>query len=259
MIKTNKRIWELDFIRGCCVLLMVLDHTLFDLGMVFFSQWFPAGGSGLLHTLCHFAANFYWMHPLRSIIQPSIVMIFILICGISCGFSRSNLRRGLKLLGIALLLTTATYALDRLMGYTDFFIIRFGILHMLAFSILLFAGLRRCGRWLTFICGLLLAALGLWFGANPIANSGLIPYILGIGSGSYSSDYFPLLPWVGYFLIGGALTALLYRKRISFFPNHGEGRALKPFMWLGKHALWIYVLHQPIIYGLLYVIGLLAV
>lgn len=257
-IPPYNRIWELDFIRGLCVLLMIADHALFDLGFVFLDQWFPQGGNGLLFALCDFARDFYWFHPLRSIIQPLVVMCFMLISGISCGFSRSNLKRGLKLLGVALLLTAATYAMDRILGYTDYFIIRFGILHLLAISILLYGWLRRYGRWPSLLLGLLLAAAGLWFGAHPVAAEGLLPFILGIGSGSYSADYFPLLPWAGFFLLGGGLTTMLYRERRSYFPTRVQRRSARLTLFVGRHALWVYILHQPVIYGCLLLLGLLA-
>lgn len=257
-LRTN-RIWELDFIRGLCVLLMILDHALFDLGFVFLEQWFPGGGEGLLPALCRFARDFYWGHPLRVLIQPLVVLAFMLVSGISCGFSRSNLRRGLKLLAVALLLTLATYALDCALGYTDNFIIRFGILHLLAVSILLYGWISRFGRWPALTLGLALALAGLWFGAHPLTAEGLLPYILGAGGGSYSADYYPLLPWAGYFLIGGALTTALYRERQSRFPCRGQGRALKPLLFLGRHALAAYVLHQPVIYGLLLLTGYMLV
>ena len=49
----RERIWELDFIRGLCVFLMIFDHMMFDLAYVFNDAWFPGGeGQGLLYYLC---------------------------------------------------------------------------------------------------------------------------------------------------------------------------------------------------------------
>ena len=56
----RQRIWELDFIRGLCVALMILDHLFYDLGFVFPQQWFADGGSGIIYDICYFARNFYW-------------------------------------------------------------------------------------------------------------------------------------------------------------------------------------------------------
>lgn len=67
---------------------------------------------------------------------------FIGSCGISCSLSRSNLKRGLKLLAVALALSGATALMDLIMDQQSFFI-SFGVLHMLALSMLAYAGLSR--------------------------------------------------------------------------------------------------------------------
>lgn len=252
-----ERIWELDAIRGVCVLLMVLDHALYDLGFLFGPAWFPQGGEGALAALCGFARGFYWTHPLRVIARYFVLACFIGVCGVCCSFSRSNWRRGFKLLAVALLLTMVTAGMDAFSGHGDFYIIRCGVLHMLAASILVYAAMQRAPRLLVACCGLLLAALGLYFAAHPLAWSGVLPYVLGVGPGSYSADYFPLLPWMGYFLTGAVLGTLLYRQKRSYFQAHGQGKAWRPFRFLGRHALWAYLLHQPLVYGLLLALGAL--
>lgn len=54
----RQRIWELDFIRGLCVALMILDHLFYDLGFVFPQQWFADGGSGIIYDICYFCPQF---------------------------------------------------------------------------------------------------------------------------------------------------------------------------------------------------------
>jgi len=255
----RQRIWELDFIRGLCVALMIMDHTFYDLGFVFLGQWFPAGGGGLLYGLCDFARNFYWFHPARIVVHALALICFIGICGLCCSFSASNLKRGLKLLAVALLLTAATWGMDLLYGSRDSFIIRFGILHLLALSILAYELLRKLPRRSILLLGLAMAALGWYFQARPTLWSGLVPFALGVGGGSYSADYFPVLPWMGYYLAGAALTGgLLYKEKRSYFPGRGQGKGLRPLLFLGRHSLAAYIVHQPAVYGLLLLIGRLA-
>ena len=251
------RIWELDAIRGVCVVLMILDHVLYDLGFLFGPAWAAAAPESMIAAVCTFVSDIYWLHPLRLIVRSFVLAGFIGICGICCSFSRSNLRRGLKLLAVALLLTLVTAAMDAFSGYTDFYIIRFGVLHMLAISILLYALLQRLPWPLLVLFGLLLIAVGKYYSTQPVAWSGLLPFVLGIGDGSYSADYFPLLPYSGYFLLGAALGVFPYRKKQSRFPHGGSGAAWRPFCFLGRHALWAYLLHQPLVYGLLLLLGLL--
>ena len=70
-----------------------------------------------------------------------------------------------------------------------------------------------------------------------------------------SSDYFPLLPYLGFFLMGSALGRSLYRNKTSLLPKVNERNFIIRFLSLcGKQSLWIYLLHQPILSGIFYVI-----
>lgn len=252
---TRRRIWELDFIRGFCVTMMILDHLLYDLGYVFFSQWFDAADAdNPIYTVCYFAGHLYWDHPLRLIIRALILAGFIGSCGISCSLSRSNLKRGLKLLLVALALSAVTAGLDRVMDSRSFFI-SFGVLHMLAVSILVYAGLRRFGMLPCLLLGAIIVLLG-WLVHPELSQSDcFFLYILGLSDKGLSADYFPLIPYLGWFLVGAAVGGRLYKNKRSFFPDKGKSRVWKPFLWLGRHALLVYVLHQPAIYGLLLFLG----
>ena len=80
-----------------------------------------------------------------------------------------------------------------------------------------------------------------------------VPFFFGfVSSGFYSADYFPILPWIFVFLLGtwlggkireGKLPERFYTARFPFFPK------------VGRHALLIYILHQPILAGLCFLIG----
>lgn len=66
----------------------------------------------------------------------------------------------------------------------------------------------------------------------------------------YSTDYFALLPWLflfwaGYFLYGVVGRQRMEPLRCSVCP---------PLGWLGRHSLLLYLLHQPVIYGVLLVV-----
>ena len=66
------------------------------------------------------------------------------------------------------------------------------------------------------------------------------------GSDFYSDDYFPLIPWIfmylcGYFLSPAVVEAC--RKR--------PGKRVEPLTFMGRRSLVVYMLHQPIVYGLL--------
>ncbi len=70
-------------------------------------------------------------------------------------------------------------------------------------------------------------------------------------------DYFPILPWFGLVLVGIFLGNTLYRDYKRRFPikdvsNHPISRA---FIFLGRNSLIIYLLHQPILIAVLYLLG----
>ena len=62
-------------------------------------------------------------------------------------------------------------------------------------------------------------------------------------AGFYSSDYFPLLPWLFLFWVGYYLWPLIR----SWKPLQ---RKVPVFSALGRLCLPVYVVHQPVCYGL---------
>lgn len=255
------RIWELDFVRGFCIILMIIDHTLYDLAFVFRYQWFGGQESqGILYWLTNFAATDFFPSTFRDIAWWIAVFLFVFICGISCSFSHSNLKRGLRLVGVALLLTLVTYGMDWYLAQADQFTIRFGVLHMLAASILLYCLLRRTGSLFLLLLSFFCIAAGIYFLHIPLDSPITYSAILVRSTAEFhSADYFPLLPWFGFFLAGAALGPLLYRERRSFCPRRGAAAWKSPILFIGRHSLVFYVIHQPLVYGILILTGMLFV
>ena len=95
-------------------------------------------------------------------------------------------------------------------------------------------------RWLGF-GGLRLALPDAWYANYFTAFFGFPPFDF------YSTDYFALLPWLflfwaGYFLHGVVGRARMEPLRRSVCPALG---------WMGRHSLVLYLLHQPVLYGVL--------
>ena len=248
--KTENRIWELDFIRGFCICLMIMDHTLYDLAYVFRERWFPDGASGgILYALCEFAHSWYFPWVVRDFFWCTTVFCFIFICGISCSFSRSNLKRGLKLAGVAIALSIFTYGADYFSGQNDQFTIRFGVLHMLAACILLYCLLRPLSAKWRFVIAFAAIAPGLVFSFRPMATDvQFFALFVHTTSGFRSADYFPLLPWLGYFLLGTLVGPALYKNRTSLFKTRVRDHACRPILFVGRHSLFFYLFHQPLVY-----------
>ncbi|MDR2524854.1 MAG: DUF1624 domain-containing protein [Oscillospiraceae bacterium] len=228
----HSRYFALDALRGLAVVAMVLYHACFTFGEIY---------GGAVWTKAYAA-----LAP----VQPWIAVTFILICGICASLARSNWRRGLRLLIAAVLVSVVTWGLDQRIPGT---FISFGILHFLAVSMLLFAPLRGLLRkipalpqLLMFLAAFLVLLLVFDNGSLPLPQTDHFAlYILGFPSATLrSADYFALLPWIFLFFAGTGIGIYGARGR---FPAFLRRDVCKPMQWIGRHAFWIYLAHQPVL------------
>lgn len=256
VVSPRARIHFLDELRGLCVLLMVGHHALYTVGFLFGSDW------------CKQAFHFF-----EPVFSPLFASLFFVICGISCHLSHSNLLRGLKLLGVAVGMSAVLY----FVMYDA--MIWFGVLHMLACSILLCWAItplvRRIPGWVgMLVCAVLFVLFAHWpyvgassgyfeggyFGIPGVFEwywpaswqSATLLNPLGIGA-IRSADYYPLLPWSFAVLFG-----MFLGKYAEKFPKWMSRRHVPPLSVVGRYAIWAYILHQPIIYGVCYLVKLLV-
>ena len=231
----KNRIWELDALRGLCILGMIALHFLFDLTGLF----------GIIH----------WEFPgwLRFIMDWGGV-VFFLISGICATLGTHCVRRGLIVLGCGLVVSAVTAGMYLLGMAADAIIIWFGVLHCLGVCMILWFFFRRLPTPALGVLAALFIALGLWFRGITVESRWL--FWLGLlYDGFATSDYFPLLPFLGFFLAGAALGRLLYRERRTLLPAvNAGGPVLRVLQWTGRWSLPIYMLHQPILTGLIYLI-----
>lgn len=222
----KKRIDIIDALRGLSVTLMVIHHLLFDL-------WQFLGAPSWLFT-----------NPVFDVLQVFFAGLFIFLSGVSSQFSRSNIKRGIKVLLIAFAFTVVTS-----LPFVDMPIL-FGVLHLLGFSMLVYGLTRKVWDQIPRIVApvlfiVLIAASALAVKLIPVQA----PYLWMFGwytSEFFSADYFPIFPWFFVFLLGTwagfyikerKLPEWFYEKKIAFFPA------------VGRKSLLIYILHQPVIYG----------
>jgi uncharacterized membrane protein len=235
----SARIWEIDFLRGLSIILMVFYHVLYDLSEM--------GGMRTVLGIGINLSGLFWL-----VAQNFFAGLFIILCGISSTLSRSNIRRALKLLGFAVIITAVTYI------YNSSSAIHFGILHCLGVCILIYGLTFEKSKPLTCV-GVaavvfgLSAALFLFMRNVPVRFNWLLP--LGITSTTYTSlDYFPLLPWLGVYLAGAALGKSVYARRQTLIPKRLPETFINA---AGRHSLLIYIIHQPVILAALYLAGLI--
>lgn len=231
----KERVYALDWIRGIAVLGMILHHALFAVEQV---GWL----FGYDIDFWVLDTKVFW------VLQEVFVGAFLLISGICTAFSRNVLRRGLIVSGAALLITLVTGILLPAIGVIGLEI-WFGILHMFGLSMLLY-GLFTCKkRWVPVVTGVVLFVLylavitcrGMAWADNALAVIGVLP------EGFYSADYYPLLPYFFLFLAGTFLGPAVRDHRL---PQGFYTLRWRPIEWIGRHSLWIYLAHQPVIFGL---------
>lgn len=223
-----KRVEALDVWRSLCVFGMMVYHAIYDLAL------FGRLDGAVLRTL-----------PVQAL-HWSVAAGFILISGIAARFSRGGLRRGFAVFctGLAVTLATTWVGLP----------VCFGILHFLGAAMMLCARLRptlfpeeRGPRpWQPALFLALFALTAVWTGHVTVPARWLYP--LGFRyAGFYSADYYPLLPWIFLYALGAWLGGVILVHRDSrlftrCFPL--------PLTFAGRHSLLIYLLHQPVLYGL---------
>jgi uncharacterized membrane protein len=254
------RYWEVDALRGVAVLAMVVYHLMWDL-------WYWQIVPNLV------LSDGFWRYWQRFTAGTFLILVGVSLAiayrrmrqryGDEARLFPSFCRRGLKIVGVGMLITIVIAATG--VGYVDF-----GILHLIGVATILVYPLLRFtwvnfGLWVLFsVVGKQLASMhwdggwyvlqfGAWWG-EPFFLSGRWLAPLGMTPTAYAAlDYFPLLPWLGVVLLGVFFGNLIYspdRRRVPL-PDWEKTLPGTLLAFLGRHSLLIYVVHQPLIIGIL--------
>jgi uncharacterized membrane protein len=238
-----RRIPGLDMARGVAILCMASYHFSWDLE--YFHYLEPGTTS----------SGLFWLYA--RLIASSF--LFMAGASLSLGHGRGIngqkfLRRFAVIVAAALGITIVT-SIAMPQGA-----IYFGILHQMALASLLGLFVLRWPSPVLILIGVVALALPS-FARNPLFDE---PWLLWVGLSEtvpHSNDYVPLLPWIAPFLFGMASTKLLINSRFlekfqSEKPvHHPVGRALT---YAGRHSLTIYLVHQPLLFGLVWCIAQVA-
>ncbi len=230
----KSRIWELDAFRGFCILCVILVHAVYDL------QAF-AGLNLIIHPIFRFIMNYGGV-------------IFVLISGICVNLGRSSFCRGLVVFACGMGISLVTYAMISMGMMSQSVSIWFGVLHLLGVSMMLYPLVRKLPKGALLAVAVIIIGLGYWFGTLTVINPYLFP--LGLKSSGFSAgDYFPLFPHFGWFLLGAFLGKTVYQKKETLFPKvPATNGAVRFLSFCGRHSLWIYLGHQPLVFGLIMLI-----
>ena len=229
----TERVQAVDALRGLAIIAMIVYHFAFDL------RFFGV-------TRADFENDPFWLTA-----RAGIVASFLSIAGISAVLAdRAGVRalRFARRIGevalCAVLVSMASYFV-----FPQTFIY-FGILHCVAVSLVIARPLVR-HPWLSVAFGTAIIVAGLvfshpWFDARSTSWIGFTTHK------PATQDYVPLFPWLGVVLLGvGAGHALVSNRfrTLAFLQ-----RSPATLRAMGRHSLAIYMAHQPILMGSLWLV-----
>lgn len=243
MISKNAegRLWEIDFLRGIAIILMIIFHFIYDLN--------------------HFSVIYYklWIGPF-AYASSIIASVFVILVGISLTiyYNKKNqhfsiqqirlqlVKRGVKIFSLGMLITVVSYII-----IPERFVI-FGILHCIGVCIILSLPFLKY-TWQNLSLGSMIIIFGLYLRLFTFDFSWLLPFGF-LPPKYFTIDYFPLLPWFGAILVGIALGNVLYPKgqRSIHLPDHSSVGIFQKICFMGRHSLHIYFIHQPILISLIF-------
>ena len=231
----KQRIWELDALRGICILAVIAVHFIFDITVLFpIASWQPSQGF--------------------LVFQQWGGVIFVLLSGVCVTLGSHSVKRGAIVFGCGMVCTAVTAGMYFLNIANKSIIIYFGALHCLGACMMLWPIFKKQNLISLLSLGATLVAIGFVLAEMRSANLWLMP--LGLVTADFATaDYFPLLPHLGFFLAGAALGRVLYKNKQTLLPNVNANAPVLRFLQLcGKHSLWVYLLHQPILNGICWLI-----
>lgn len=240
-LAAGARLWEIDTLRGTAVITMIIYHFGWDLASFGLATIRPYDG--------------FWY-----LLQRYTCITFITLAGLSLTLTDRRLeekgidargrflhfvRRGAWVFFWGMVITVVMWVVG--------FRVDFGVLHLIgAATILAFPFLRR--PWIALAGWAILFVLGYFTQFRWHVDHDWLVW-LGLFRADYVAvDYFPLIPWFGVALLGVALGNILYPagRRAFALPDWSAAAPVRGLRFLGRNSLPIYLLHQLVLFGLLY-------
>lgn len=236
----KERYYVIDFIKVFVILNMIIYHGFWDLVYLF-------------------NRNIDWYVSLPGEVwQKFISFTFIIISGFCWSMSRNHIKRGICifLMGAVITLVTALFMPEG--------IIKFGILTMIGSAVLIMIVIEKILKHINDILGLILS-ISLYIFTKDINvgylffnrikvpeylySGDFMTYLGFMEDEFYSADYFSLMPWIFLFISGYFLYRVMKRKNWIVILKGVPNTVIEE---ISRGSLWIYMLHQPLVYGLIW-------
>jgi uncharacterized membrane protein len=271
----SDRLWEIDAWRGIAILMMIVYHTMWNL------QSLAGYDIGV--------RSGFW-----RLFQIATAGLFTILVGVSLTLSYNRARevspagslwsryaiRGAAIFTWGMVISGVSLAV---LGPERY--VRFGVLHLIGLSIILAYPLLRF-KWLNLGLAVVLIVAG--WAIRSISPD--IPFLEWLApTPGHGVDYQPLVPMFSRVLIGVFLGNLLYSRMAPRIrstgqsaapagpgaaespelarpleplrgagPRKGGPNAVKPLRWLGQNSLVLYIVHQPLLIGILFAFGVVT-
>jgi len=224
------RLQSVDVYRGLALLAMAAYHLCWDLNYY-----------GLIDVGIG-------IDPVWITLQRSILTAFLLLAGAGLTLGHANginwrafWRREVVLIAAAAAVSIGTWLL-----FQSAFA-WFGVLHLIALASLLALPFVVAPLWAGILVAITVLAL------PAIYSSDLFDPLWFDWLGFFrvtpeTADLVPLFPWLGVVLIG-VLGMRLLRERAAFTWSSGN-RAVRALALLGRWSLLFYLVHQPVLFGI---------
>lgn len=229
----------IDVLRGVAIAMMFHYHFSFDLNHFGFIEQ-------------DFYRDPFWINY-----RTLIVSLFLGLVGVSLSLAsqqRFNPRSYFRRLGL-LIFFAALVSIGSYIQFADRMIF-FGILHFIAVASVLGLAFVRF-YWLNLLLGTGLIILGSRF-QHTFFDQPWLQWLGMMTHKPFTEDYAPLLPWFGVVLLGMFVGKLVFEKHPQLWLQnwHHHDPLSRSLSFAGKHGLIIYMLHQPVFMGLLYLLSL---
>nr|WP_255365492.1 heparan-alpha-glucosaminide N-acetyltransferase [Faunimonas pinastri] len=229
----------MDLVRGIAIIAMAIFHGAWDVGA--------------LGLIAHPVADL----PGWRLFARCIAGTFLILVGVSLVLAN---RRGLKLRRFGrrlamLAVSAAAVTVVTWFVFPDAFIF-FGILHSIAVASVLGLPFLRLPVWVAVLAAIFCLAAP-HFLAGPVFDAPALQWLGLMDYAPQTNDYVPVFPWFGCVLAGMVLARLAGLQgptpRLSLPPV--RARLLRPLVWAGRHSLAIYLIHQPLLFGIFWCIA----